>query len=148
MPRVTNVSERDQIELAVGEFDNSLKHALIAHPDTAYFVDRIPRWRGRLIHQDVNGQKLNRVINVNYTTSDEYPVWSPIDIHDYHLYIQNPNDDDLQFSLVSQIVEVLYTIRNNLRHGGKRFDDRNDQDMVAHAIPLLELIVSSFLVRE
>jgi len=47
--------------------------------------------------------------------------------------------------LAHQIVKLLYAIRCNLMHGGKRYDDANDIDVVKNAFPLLESIVISFL---
>lgn len=47
--------------------------------------------------------------------------------------------------LARQILDVLYTIRNNAFHGGKRADDANDAEVLEKALPLLMMVVDSFL---
>lgn len=144
IPEVVIVSEREQIRLAFQEFVDDLKHTLILHEGTAYFVGRIPFWQGIQIEYDAFGQRVNGVINVNYTSDSQYPVWSPIDFQHYEEYLENPNDEENRNFLARQIVDLLYTIRKNLMHGGKRFDDANDITVVENALPMLELIVTSF----
>jgi len=144
IPEVVLVSEREQIRLAFQEFDDDLKHTLILHAGTKYFVGRIPYWGGTQIEYDAFGQKVNGVINVNYTSDSQYPVWSPIDFQHYEEYLENHNNEENRNFLTRQIVDLLYTIRKNIMHGGKRFDDANDNTVVENALPMLELIVMSF----
>ena len=144
IPEVVIVSEREQIRLAFQEFDDDLKRTLILHKGTEYFVGRIPSWQGIKIEFDAFGQRVNGVINVNYTSDSQYPVWSPIDFQLFEEYLENPDNEDNKDFLARQIVDLLYTIRNNLMHGGKRFDDANDIAVVENALPMLELIVTSF----
>jgi len=144
IPEVVIVSEREQIRLAFQEFVDDLKHTLILHEGTEYFVGRIPSWQGIQIEYDAFGQRVNGVINVNYTSDGQYPVWSPIDFQHYEEYLENPNNEENRNFLARQIVDLLYTIRKNLMHGGKRFDDANDITVVENALPMLELIVTSF----
>jgi hypothetical protein len=144
IPDVVIVNEREQIRLALQEFDDDLKHTLILHKGTSYFVGRIPSWQGIQIEYDTFGQRVNGVIQVNYTSDSHYPVWSPIDFHRYQEYLENPNNEENRDFLARQIVDLLYTIRNNFMHGSKRFDDANDITVVENAFPMLELIVSSF----
>ena len=40
---------------------------------------------------------------------------------------------------------MIYTVRNNTFHGGKRADDANDTQVLTEALPLLAMIVKSFL---
>lgn len=84
------------------------------------------------------------MINVNTTSDPQYPVWSPIDVQYYEEYLRDPDNKELKSFLASQIVELLYTIRLNLMHFGKTFDDAQDIRVVENALPMLELIVSSF----
>ncbi len=140
----TVIRERDQIELAFQEFDDELKHNLIVHPSTDFFVRRIPQWNYQPIETDKSGQRLNGVLNVNYTTKVEYPVWSPIDFQIYAEYLENNENIYARNFLANQIVKMLYTIRCNLMHGMKNMDDRNDVDVVIKALPLLEMIVIAF----
>jgi len=144
IPEVVIVSEREQIRLALPEFADDLKHTLILHEGTEYFVGRIPYWQGIQIEYDAFGQRVNGVINVNYTSDSQYPVWSPIDIQHYEEYLVNPNNEENRNFLTSQIVDLLYTVRKNFMYGGKKFDDANDISVVENALPMLELIVSSF----
>ena len=144
IPKVVEVSEREQILLALREFDAALKQALILHEGTEYFLRRRPYWQGKAIEQDALGQRVNGVINVHYTSDSQYPVWSPIDVERYEAYLENPEDEAKRDFLAEQIVGLLHTIRDNFMHGGKKFDDANDIKVVENALPMLELIVTSF----
>ena len=144
IPRVRRSDEKSQIDSAFTEFDRELKQSLILHENTQYFFNRIPSWQGQRIEYDARGQKVNGVINVNFTTRPDYPVWSPIDVVLYPQYLANSNDDNAREFLARQIVYLLYTVRNNLLHGGKRFDDANDIEVVDSAMVLLQIIVSAF----
>jgi hypothetical protein len=143
--KVTVVTEREQIENAYRSFPVQLKAALIEHSSTQFFARRTPRWRGRDIARDALGQRLNGVINIGYTTCVDYPVWAPIDLVGYERYVTGVRDEDVINSLAHQLLEILYTIRNNTLHGGKRADDANDIEVVSMATPLLEKVVSTFL---
>lgn len=145
IPRVIILNERERIDLAFAQFNYSLHHKLITHPSTKFFVERIPRWHGQRIEFDAEGQRVNGGINIDYTVDEDYPVWSPIDIPAYELYLQNHNDIEAQSLLARQILELLYTIRCNLLHGGKRRDDATDIEVVNNALPLLETIVVAFM---
>lgn len=145
IPEVIPVSEREQIHLALQEFDHDLKHTLILHQGTKYFVGRIPYWQGKPIEYDALGQKINGVINVNHTIDSQYPVWSPIDFQHYEEYLEDRDNEENRNFLAGQILDLLYTIRRNLMHGGKKkFDDANDIKVVEHALSMLELIVTAF----
>ena len=146
IPEVVIVSESEQISFALKEFTDELKHTLILHQGSAYFVGRTPYWQGIPIEDDSFGQSLNGVINVGHTSDRHYPVWSPIDSQYYEEYLANPGDQENRNFLARQIVDLLYTVRNNfMHHGGKKFDDANDIAVVENALPMLELIVKSFI---
>ena len=145
IPAVEIASETEQIHLALQEFDDDLKDALVLHNNTQYFVGRIPYWGGIKIESDAFGQRPNGVIHVNHTSSSQYPVWSPIDIQYFDEYLENPGDPEIRDFLARQIVDLLYTVRENFMQGGKKLDDANDLSVVEHALPMLELIVKSFL---
>ena len=145
IPEVEAASEREQLHLCVNEFDDQLKHTLITHQSTKYFLNRTPYWDGEKIEIDAFGQRVNGVLNVNHTTSREYPVWSPIDIQYYEAYLENPEDEETRDFLVKQIVELLYTVRNIFMFGGRKLDDANNLSVPENALPLLEMIVNSFI---
>jgi hypothetical protein len=142
-----SLRERDEIDLAYTEFSEALKHTLIAHPNTKFFVERVPKWQGREIKFDGNGQRLNGVINVRYTIDDKHPVWSPIDFGAYELYTQGKASPDDINLLTRQLLYLVYTIRNNTFHGGKRADDTNDRQVIENALPLLKIIVEFFMYK-
>jgi len=144
IPEVKIVSEREQIRLALQEFSGDLKDTLILHEGTKYFVSRIPFWQGIPIEHDAFGQRVNGVIQVDHTSDSQYPVWSPIDIQHYEEYLENSNNEENRNFLARQIVDLLYTIRKNFMYGSRKFDDANDIKVVENALPMLELIVTSF----
>lgn len=145
IPAVEIVGEKEQIHLALLEFGGELKDELILHNSTRYFVGRTPYWEGIPVELDAFGQRLNGVIRINHTSSSQYPVWSPIDFQYYQEYLQNPGDPGIRDFLARQIVDLLHTVRENFMQGGKKLDDANDLSVVEHALPMLELIVKSFL---
>jgi hypothetical protein len=144
IPEVKVASEREQLYLCVNEFDDQLKHALIIHQSTKYFINRTPYWEGEKIEKDALGQRVNGVLNVNHTTSRDYPVWNPIDIQYFEAYLEDPDDEETRDFLVKQIVDLLYTVRNNFMFGGRKLDDANDLSVPKNALSLLEMIVNFF----
>ncbi|MBC8336071.1 MAG: hypothetical protein ISR59_00200 [Anaerolineales bacterium] len=144
IPEVEIVSEREQIRFALQEFDDNLKDTLILHEGTKYFLGRTPFFQGKKIEFDSFGQRVNGVININYTTDSQYPVWSPVDFQFYKAYLKNPENEENRNFLAGQIIDLLYTIRKNFMHGSKKFDDANDIKVVENALPMLQLIVASF----
>jgi hypothetical protein len=145
IPDVIIVSEEEQIKSAFEEFTDDLKHSLILHEGTKFFVDRIPFWEGVQIKVDSFGQRVNGVIKINQTCNSDYPVWSPIDTKYYEDYLDNPENEGVRDLLARQIVEMLYTVRNNFMYAGKKLDDANNIDVVKNALPMLELIVMAFI---
>ena len=148
--KVDAPGERKQIDSAFNHFSDDLKDNLIRHENIRFFVNRSPEWQGRKIEFDSFGQRLNGVLNVGYTIHADYPVWSPIDKNLYERYMKDPQDmkepqiSSARKELAKQILEVLYTVRNNIVHGGKQADDANSHEVVEKAVPLLSMIVSHF----
>ena len=143
LPIVSSAQEFQEMCVAFNFFDDALKYSLIKHQNVEFFINRKPRWRGQEIPTDILGQEVNGVLKLNKMIDKDNPVWSPIDKTKYRDYISgNPTDRNI---LSHQILKLLYVIRCNLMHGGKRYDDANDIDVVKKAFPLLELIVNSFL---
>ena len=77
------------------------------------------------------------------TVNLQSPVWSPIDKQAYQQYMAG--DPTCQDILVEQIILMLYTVRNNLVHGGKNPEEANDIRVIENALELLELVVKAFL---
>ncbi|MBN2602074.1 MAG: hypothetical protein JXR87_08775, partial [Candidatus Marinimicrobia bacterium] len=67
IPKVLSVSEKEQIYCSLDEFKDVLKDSLIHHKGTEYFVNRIPYWQSKPIEYDVVGQRVNGVLNIEYT---------------------------------------------------------------------------------
>lgn len=144
IPKVRPVKEKEQMKCAFSNFSEDLKHQLIAHASTDFFVHRTPKLYGRPIKTDASRQHLNGVINVGYTVNSNY-VWSPIDKNLYDHYLHDNQNSSAKNDLAKQILCVLYTIRNNVFHGGKRSDDSDELEVIEKAVPLLEMIVLHFL---
>jgi hypothetical protein len=144
LPKMSRVTERDQIDVAYENFSEGIKDELIKHKSTKFFVYRKPKWNGIPFEKDNTGQIVNGVINLGCTYSEDYPYWSPIDIKKYEKYIGGEESPKLRDCLAKQIVSLLYTVRNNTFHGGKRFDDANDRNVIEKAIPLLKKVVNYF----
>lgn len=147
IPKVTGTPfERDQLKHIFSHFDQDLKMALVGCPNIEFFSNRTPELDGHgPIPQDASGQVLNGVLSITRTVEPNNPVWSPIDRPAYARFkAGNASEGDVNL-LSHQILFLLYTVRNNLLHGGKRFDDATDQKVVENALPLLELILRSIV---
>lgn len=72
-------------------------------------------------------------------------MWSPIDKQLFEKTMSG-NYAGLN-TLLEQVVMLLYTIRNNLVHGGKNPNEENDIQVVDMALPILETVVMSFIAR-
>ena len=145
VPVVTPVREREQIDMAFEEFTDELKSRLVEHSSARFFAYRTPQWHGQPVQQDTHGQRLNGVLNVGYTRDVKNPVWAPIDTHAFEEYHRDARGLNNRDALARQIVDVLYTVRNNTFHAGKDPDDANDRDVLESALPLLVEIVEFFV---
>lgn len=143
--QVESVPEWKQIANIFKSFSHELKHNLIIHESSRFFANRTPRINGTPLEFDGLGQRINGVLNVGQTIDRDHPVWSPIDVLKYNNYLMSPASDSDRNDLAEQILNILYTIRNNIVHGGKRADDANDYEVIGYAIPLLQMIVFDFL---
>ena len=59
------------------------------------------------------------MINIGHTVDASHPVWSPIDTGQYESYLQGKKDVKVTDALAKQVLDLLYTVRNNAFHGGK-----------------------------
>ena len=145
LPKVNRVTERTQLDLAYGQFSETLKRTLVEHPSTLFFAKRIPRWRGNPLPVDGNGQRLNGVLSVGNTVDAMNPVWAPIDVQMFKDYHSGATDATRLDPLARQVLNLVYTVRNNTVHGAKSSDDANDVEVLERALPLLVMIVASFV---
>jgi len=145
MAAVNVPTEQERLGLAFKHFSDSLKDEMIQHESTRFFAYRTPQFQRREIHTDAQGQRLNGVLNIHRTLDPKHPVWAPIDTAVYEHYMAGECDRQSRDKLAKQILDLLYTVRNNTFHGGKRADDANDVQVLLHAAPLVQLIVSDFL---
>jgi hypothetical protein len=141
-PKVKIPSEKQQISEAINQLDAKTKDVIIQHPSIRFFVDRTPANVTR--DHDALGQLINGVLNITRTINPQLPVWSPIDKPAYESYITG--NIASQEILAQQIIFLLYTVRNNLVHGGKNENEANDIRVVENSLPLLEIVVRSFIL--
>lgn len=139
--KVKTPKEYQQILEAVNQLEDQVKDTLITHQNIPFFVNRTPV--GVAHNKDALGQLINGVLNISRTFNPQSPVWSPIDKQAHEKYLAG--DMTYQAILSEQIVFMLYTIRNNLVHGGKSMGEANDVEVVEMALPMLEMVVRSFI---
>jgi hypothetical protein len=147
VPQVHNGSERGQIAVAVRRLPPQLKHRLILSEHAEYFVLRTPKLRGEPKPVDLLGQPLNGVLNVGHTLATGQLIWQPIDRTGFQQYKNGDRNKRLRRSLARQIVLVLYSVRNNLFHGGKIRNNDNDEEVIEHALPLLKQLVDTYIAQ-
>lgn len=140
-PKVFVPKEYDQISKTIEQLDASTKNFVICHKNVLFFVNRKPK--GVHSIQDARGQLINGVLNITRTINANSPVWSPINKSAFTNYLAG--DLAFQDQLTEQIIFMLYTIRNNLVHGSKNMNEANDIEVVEMALPLLEIVVKSFI---
>lgn len=150
IPKASHISEKEMLDHLFKEcISEELKKKLVKSEYLEYFVERTPSRRGKPIKQFTYQEKdypLNGVINVGYTRSKDWPVWSPIDIGKY-----KKKEENINF-LAKQVYELIYVVRNNLFHGSKapidnpnNKTDSRDSEVLTNALPLLRMIVEEFL---
>ena len=147
IPQVKLPRESQLLENVYKNFPIYLKHDLITNEYTKFFVERTPRWKGIDYKYDKRGKRVNGVINVSKTIDSDMPVWNPVDEEAYGRYLHKGNIADRNL-LSKQVLSLLYTVRNNLVHGEKSTDDLNSEQVLCNALPLLEMIVLTFIDEE
>lgn len=142
-PKVKTPPEKEQIRIALKFFNPEIKDRLIRHPNIPFFIERTPA--GVQEKFDHHGQEINGVLNLTRSIFPDVIIWSPINRIAYQDYLNG--NASVQQLLVEQIVFMLYTIRNNLDHGGKNPSDANDTQVIEMALPILREIVDFFIVE-
>lgn len=141
-PAIRNLPrEQEQILAAFHKFSDELKHRLVLHPNTEFFVRREPVWRTPASQGALSS---NGVVNVAKSLYHGEPVVSTIDTAKYEEYRKGNCAGGIRDTLAKEILWVLYTVRCNLFHGGKEPNNENDVEVVSKALPLLQIIVSDF----
>ncbi|MBN1875161.1 MAG: hypothetical protein JXA33_13095 [Anaerolineae bacterium] len=149
---ITPYPEHTYLDHTFKHFSPKLQHQLITHDNTRFFVTRTPTWKGTPIARDAYRQQLNGVIDAELTVDTRYPTWTPIDIALYKQYTRataanKPPDPETQATLARQILNMLTAIQHNLYHNDTQPNDENSPDVLNKALPLLTLIVESFLAH-
>ncbi|NLE46405.1 MAG: hypothetical protein GX620_16945 [Chloroflexi bacterium] len=139
--------EKPRIAQARLAFTPELKHALIQDAGVEYFVNRAPSYWHAFI-ESAEGTKPNGVLNVGTTRGSSRVKWSGINVDLYQRYPEGDLSDVEVNMLVEEIVGVLYTVRNNLFHGDKQAYNENELEVVRNALPLLSIIVESFMWQD
>jgi hypothetical protein len=135
--------ERTLLDHAFAHFSDDVKHELVLHPSTAFFAHRSPRFQNGEVYVDNVGRHANGVVNIGRSTKYDIEC-STISIPEYELYVANQDGTQLRDLVSLQVLNVVYTVRNNIFHGGKSANDDKDRKVVDKALPLLELIVRDF----
>ena len=138
-------AEWEQHEFILKEFTPQLKNELINSPAFQFFLNRRPRWGGSDVMVDDNGNRANGVTNLAKSAYKGRPVLATIDEARYRRWLtaaRTPQDTD---GLVAQIVDMIYTVRNNTFHGRKELLDPVARAVIDNAYELLRMIVVSFL---
>ncbi len=144
MAEVSLPTERAQYDKALASFSSDLKHQLILHESTRFFVYRAPVWQTYPRHQDALKQRLNGVANLALTLDARYPIWAPLDVQLYEHYLEGEQTQKASDALVHQIFDVLRTVYSNLLYADLDVAE-NSSVVVGHALALLTLIVHGFL---
>lgn len=149
MPMVKTDSETDLILRAINKLDPEQIKEWLELPEVSFFVHRTPEGVQGECHPekagcfDTNGQRINGVLNRTRTVNPLYPVYAPIDMEKYESFL---NGDLANIDLLSsQLVMLLYTVRNNLMHGNKMVSSDNDREVVHNTYPVLEKLLSCFV---
>ncbi|MBN2389710.1 MAG: hypothetical protein JXR84_03230 [Anaerolineae bacterium] len=151
MAEIDPPAERELLDKACVGLDTALKHKLITHTSTRFFVQRTPVWRGKSIAVDRARQRLNGVLDMRCTFDARYPLWRPIDAALYARYIRSkdtgPVDEEAQNVLARQILDVLQTVAHNLLYSSAPTRDENAPAVIEHALALLAGFVEGWLAQ-
>lgn len=149
VPRVSGgPSEGDQLRHLARQVPVNVLSALmdrIPADDPRSFLNRTPLLDMSTVETDADGYRLNGVINVGSSVSREYPVWAPLSLTWHERFRNGDRTTEIVEGLSRQVIWILYTVRNNLVHGGKRAHAENDVNVVEQAIPLLEVLLDWLL---
>jgi hypothetical protein len=151
MAEVDPPSEGELLDKACAGLDATLKHKLITHASTRFFVQRTPVWHGKNIAVDGARQCLNGVLDMRCTFDARYPLWRPIDAALYARYVRagdaEPAGAETQNVLARQILDVLYTVAHNLLYSSTPTRDENAPAVIDHALALLSGLVEGWLAQ-
>lgn len=138
--------EKEHLDYIVTQFDDQLITRLLQSKTFQFFLNRRPEWHNGSV-PDTNGVRPNGVTNIAKSIYTERPVISGIDRATYTKWI-GPNRTSADGnSLAKELVFMLFTVRNNMFHGGKEMSNTNANTVLRRAYILLRMIVNSFLLR-
>ncbi len=139
-------SEAEHLQFIATRFTPRLTRRLLKLKAFQFFLNRRPRWHHGDV-PDINGVQPNGVTNIGKSIYSAQPVLAQLDramVARIDTPAQLPADQD---ALAAQIVFMLFTVRNNMFHGGKELLDPNANTVLRNAYMLLRRIVDSFLIR-
>jgi hypothetical protein len=151
MAEVYPPTEKAKLDNVLKHFSEDLKHRLMTHPSTHFFVYRTPMWDGCPLERDAFKQRLNGVINIGATVDARYPVWCPLNASLYKQYMHEKPSPKAKNVLSKQILDLLTTIHLNLLQGTRnaltdeQVKGENSATVVEKAWPLLAMIVLDFI---
>ncbi len=143
-------ARQDQIALAGQHMPAEVAHRLVAHPETAFFVNRTPTWLGNPLPNDQWGQRLNGVLDIESTADPRYPVWTPIQADVYRQYLSPsgaPGKQDAKtrpaarLALCRQILTLLDTARRNLIADRPQGAGEVNASVIERTLPLWDLVI-------
>jgi len=151
MAEVDPPPESELLDKACAGLDAALKHKLLTHASARFFVQRTPVWQGKNIAVDAARQRLNGVLDMRCTFDARYPVWRPVDAALYARYVRAAEagtvDEEARDFLARQILDVLYTVAQNLLYSNKPASDENAPAVIDHALALLAALVEGWLAQ-
>jgi hypothetical protein len=100
--------------------------------------DAVNRLKGNKVIEGEYLLKIQKELNENLNKLINYLNGNPVKNGDKEIQIQNEED-------WPNMVELIYSVRNNLFHGGKDPDDARDKLLVENAYKLLRPLVEILL---
>lgn len=130
----------DEIYNAVSEFDKNLKIRIASTEETAWFATRTP------IGDEEADPAQNGVRNMT-----RHGRYAKIDYPSFEQFTNRDNpsrDDPVVNRLTWDAVYVLYTVRNNIVHGRKRWNEHDNYPVVQAALSLLQKILGQVIAPD
>ncbi|HEY4312833.1 MAG TPA: hypothetical protein VGN12_25510 [Pirellulales bacterium] len=137
-------SEKCHLTFIASQIVPGVLQQVIESPSFEFFLTRRPTsLHGNV--PDIQGVPPNGVTNIARSIYANVPKVSGLDrTIAGRVGTKNQLATD-EGAVAAELVMMLYTIRNNMFHGGKEFDDPNANEVLREAYVILRNIVDSFL---